>query len=554
MSNIEHINEFDTLNAGRNKINKFAIDPANRAELNSINAKSIANQANQTSQSAEAIAINTDDRLDNIIAGEMQDAEVIDARRPSGGDAYATLGERLDSDKAEVNAQLAQRPTQSYVDSLMSNITDGSPKELFYYLDALTTKYPSGTTGPMLVMDSSFVDGAHSFIWDGTSWVDTGVYQAQGIAEKSIESFHIKDIPSAIVDMNNVRGSNINYFNPKTATIGKYLHESGSIMDSAALAISDYIPVSEGDIITISKSMVQPGGVFGNSGAWIASIPRPSQSSSNPWTFTVPKGGAYIRTNMDKNGLNSWMVVPGNELPTEYISYGMVLPWLKTSSSTPLSNEKWKNKRLIALGDSITWQDGKVYGTGQQAGQIAKGYLTILEDAVGLASVENTAVSGASMTNDGSANTPVTVKGKQYNYNDYDLVTILAGTNDWGKQHALGDILPIGSAFDDTTITGAYQSLLEYIINSNNQVRIYMMTPLKRKDEGISNYYPLTDIVNRIKEIGALYSVPVLDLYNNSMFNKLNFATYTKANDGVHPIDIGYERLSELTTPFIQTH
>ena len=109
---IEHINEFDTLNAGREKINKHAIDPANRAELNSIDAKSVANQANQTSQNAEVIAVNTDDRLDNIIAGEMQDAEVIDARRPFGGEAYATLGERLDEEKAEVSAQLAQTNTK----------------------------------------------------------------------------------------------------------------------------------------------------------------------------------------------------------------------------------------------------------------------------------------------------------------------------------------------------------------------------------------------------------------------------------------------------------
>lgn len=103
---IEHINEFDTLNAGREKINKHAIDPANRAEINSIDAKSVANQANQTSQSAKATAINTDDRLDNIIAGEMQDGEVIDARRPFGGEAYQTLGERLD----ESDAQLAEKP------------------------------------------------------------------------------------------------------------------------------------------------------------------------------------------------------------------------------------------------------------------------------------------------------------------------------------------------------------------------------------------------------------------------------------------------------------
>ncbi|MFR4285615.1 MAG: hypothetical protein ACLUQ0_05335 [Enterococcus italicus] len=111
---IEHISESDVLNAGREKINKFAIDPALRAESNSIDAKNIANQANQTSQRAEAIAINTDDRLDNIIVGEMQDAEVIDARRPFGSEAYQTLGERLDSEKAEVNAQLAQNKRRAF--------------------------------------------------------------------------------------------------------------------------------------------------------------------------------------------------------------------------------------------------------------------------------------------------------------------------------------------------------------------------------------------------------------------------------------------------------
>lgn len=115
---IEHINEFDTLNAGREKINKHAIDPANRAESNSIDAKNVANQANQTSQSAEAIAVNTDDRLDNIIAGEMQDGEVIDARRPFGGEAYPTLGERLDE-----NDSLLKKITKNNTGDLAPAIT-----------------------------------------------------------------------------------------------------------------------------------------------------------------------------------------------------------------------------------------------------------------------------------------------------------------------------------------------------------------------------------------------------------------------------------------------
>jgi|GEM_PF-4241252 len=93
---IEHISESDVLNAGREKINKFAIDPALRAEENSLTAKNVANQSQQISTDAKDIAKNTDGRLDNIVAGEMQDAEVIDARKPFGAGTYETLSKRLD--------------------------------------------------------------------------------------------------------------------------------------------------------------------------------------------------------------------------------------------------------------------------------------------------------------------------------------------------------------------------------------------------------------------------------------------------------------------------
>lgn len=94
---VEHISESDFLNDGREKINKFAIDPAIRAEKNSNNALNVANNSNETANDAKDIAANTDNRLDNIIAGEMDDAEVIDARKPFGGESFTSLGNRLDN-------------------------------------------------------------------------------------------------------------------------------------------------------------------------------------------------------------------------------------------------------------------------------------------------------------------------------------------------------------------------------------------------------------------------------------------------------------------------
>lgn len=94
---VEYIKSSDVLNTGRDKINKFAIDPAMRAEENSVQAKNVATQANVISDEAKKIAHNTDNRLDNIVANEMQDAEVIDARKPFGLDPFENLGKRLDN-------------------------------------------------------------------------------------------------------------------------------------------------------------------------------------------------------------------------------------------------------------------------------------------------------------------------------------------------------------------------------------------------------------------------------------------------------------------------
>ena len=114
---IEHIQSADVLNVGREKINKYAIDPAIRAEDNSIEAKTIASNAKTESIDAKKIANNTDDRLNNIISSEMVDGEVIDARKPFGLNSFETLGERLDNQigknedfrSAEINKSFMER-------------------------------------------------------------------------------------------------------------------------------------------------------------------------------------------------------------------------------------------------------------------------------------------------------------------------------------------------------------------------------------------------------------------------------------------------------------
>lgn len=86
-----------------------------------------------------------------------------------------------------------KKADKSYVDSMLSSIAQGGPREIFYSLDALKSKYPTGSEGTYLVFDSSLTDGAHSYIWDkaASNWKDLGIYQAMAIPEKVIREINL---------------------------------------------------------------------------------------------------------------------------------------------------------------------------------------------------------------------------------------------------------------------------------------------------------------------------------------------------------------------------
>lgn len=193
---IEYISENDVLNAGREKINKFAIDPAMRAESNSIDAKNIADEANRTSSEAKDIANNTDGRLNNIIAGEMNDAEVIDARRPFGSEAYQTLGERLDSEKAEITAQLEQN-THNVINPIKLGAVGDNSTDNYTALNEMFLKASSEIVYDMNLSSNSFTTK--------TIDIPTGIYRVKqanllaGLPTKRFQSLVINGNGATIV-------------------------------------------------------------------------------------------------------------------------------------------------------------------------------------------------------------------------------------------------------------------------------------------------------------------------------------------------------------------
>lgn len=97
-------------------------------------------------------------------------AEVQDARTNSSSQTYPTLKERMDNQENDLNNSINEK---------LSKIS--SVPETFANLAALKSKYPNGSNGLMVAADNG-----HKYIWNGKEWVDAGVYQSVGIAEKSL--------------------------------------------------------------------------------------------------------------------------------------------------------------------------------------------------------------------------------------------------------------------------------------------------------------------------------------------------------------------------------
>ena len=138
---------------------------------------------------------------------------------------------------------------------------------------------------------------------------------------------------------------------------------------------------------------------------------------------------------------------------------------------------------------------------------------------------------------------------------DASLVVVFGGTNDFGHGDA-----PVGDKNDRTpeTFYGGCHYLMSGLIEKYPDARIVIMTPLHRisedncvKENGLDGVR-LVEYVNIIKEIAEYYSLPVLDLWSVSGLQPRVAVIKEKyVPDGLHPNDLGHERMAEVIGNFL---
>ena len=171
----------------------------------------------------------------------------------------------------------------------------------------------------------------------------------------------------------------------------------------------------------------------------------------------------------------------------------------------------YKNKIWFAIGDSITEQ----------------GYYSDMVMVLNNFSLKNYGHSGLSYKE------LLGVYEEIFsNPNTPNVITLFAGTNDFGHSSSIDDM------------KSAMSLMIENIYSHYKETNIIIITPLQRnyngeietetKGLGPNNLgLYLIDYVKAIKEIAEKYSLPVIDLYSYGGINTLN--ALDRTTDGLHP-------------------
>ena len=219
----------------------------------------------------------------------------------------------------------------------------------------------------------------------------------------------------------------------------------------------------------------------------------------------------------------------------------------------------WQGKKWVAFGDSISAgfqlddPDTQLYSQliAKDLGlQLISGSMHAM-NSMGYTVTAGTAVGQHSM--------PAYVNADKNK--DADLVTIFAGTNDFGRSVAM----PLGTMADDANTESFYGRLkltCDLLSAKYPNALVILLTPLPRHDceDGtkgtVEPTKTLVDYADAIRQVAALYSFPVLDLTRESgmQMRSKTFRTAYMA-DNIHPNAAGHAKfIAPALERFILQH
>ena len=204
------------------------------------------------------------------------------------------------------------------------------------------------------------------------------------------------------------------------------------------------------------------------------------------------------------------------------------------SGSTNVETSPYKGKTIVAFGDSI------VAGWGWKEGT---GIIQPLKEKYPDATWINKAESGANIAiSNNPAHTPIISQIRSYT-GQPDAIIFDGGVNDLNNNIAMGNISDsYDSNYDTTTICGAMESALQYVMDTFPlAVKLYIIPHSFSKNNYVDSVH------EKMIEICKKWNMPYLDMRKCSQIamTAKNKSKYTRnansgVGDGVHPVESWY--------------
>lgn len=431
-------------------------------------------------------------------------------------------------------------------------------------MDTSKTSIEVASFGKVLRLVVGKVDGTTIVAGDGANVTVTDIYEGLG---GSTVVDHILDLENEVASINSipVLSQTIN------ATVADtYIAADGSLVDqTSTYRTTPAIDVEQGDVFTyigFVGYLALGCASYDSDGVFVSSLLGPGDYDNNIQTITIPSGIAKVRFcgRIDTHPLEIKKTGGATETSREAvtalkeyvyylsgktlyvigdsIAYGSVANGTPPSKPFPVLVAEQLGMNLVNYGiggSTITPDvtDGGMYASLADLEAATKEtgkYYTVL---TGNQSYQVYYWDGATLsTSTHKLRTPIALR-YAFMGNDADVVIVEAGTNDFQYNW-----MPIGTMADrtDDTFYGALHVLCLGLLDKFKGKSLVFMTPIKRAQtvqdtsadteahKGGSygsvestNLFGLTlgDYADIIKEVCRYYSIPVIDMYANSLLN-----------------------------------
>lgn len=451
----------------------------------------------------------------------------------------------------EINNKLDAMVSDGTMSILLSGLLDDFREEIQDELDRQDDKIDALESGTLVASSTAGMtdhsklyvnttDG-YWYYWNGTTWAQGGVYQASAIADDSIKGSMIKMDTINPFSLSDVSLQPLKTVFKYAQWIHGYRWYNGNLVAADGyVSTVTKVPCYQvaGLTYTSTVDMESPERVQTFRSDGTAGVSGPVTTSG--WTpSTVPYTMAITLTE------EHFAEAGAEVLTVNYGSDKILIPWLNVEN--PIE------KSILVYGDSLWANCNHNFNYTDtpynQSTDPCYGYKQYLE-SVGM-TIDNQAISGTTVVNCWNRTTgkfPQAIAPETLA--DYDAVIISFGRNDSRTSVPLGELLPVSTGtYDDDTFYGALQNIITTLLTKNPKLRIILWTMTQTNAGGYgtesTNREGLKqiDYVNAMKNVAALYSNNVVDLYTNSGINELNLEQYTF--EGVHLTNDGYEFAAE---------